>query len=88
MKLTEKEITALLVVANQGCKEIGTDSFNDLLESNQTWFTLKDLCNLTEWDKHTAAGVISTLGTKGLAEADGKDWVLTDLGIKAAIQNA
>jgi hypothetical protein len=92
MKLTEKEITAILAIANSGCEEIGAESFTDLLADNMTWFNREQLSRDCRWNKNEAAGVMSALEAKGLAhEADQGSlfgWALTETGIREAMAHA
>jgi len=87
MKLTEKELTTLKAIGDNGLSGMGGQSYTDLQYDNYSWFQPIDLIKLTKYTKHQIAGLMSTLHEKGLIiESDG-DWCLTDDGIECLIHS-
>lgn len=91
MTLTAKEQTALnYLVRNNSC---GATTKSYLLDDNMTWFNINDLIKGLGLSRHEAAGIMSALSAKGLAEDyeagsivryDRDSWFVTDKGILAS----
>jgi hypothetical protein len=89
--LTDKEQAALNFLArNNGC---GAKTKAALHDDNFSWFNIRDLMEGLSLSRHEAAGIMSALDAKGLAndaEAGAKvrydrdSWSLTDKGIDAS----
>lgn len=82
--LTDFETAALGAIVGHGLKQMGGKETLDLLDDNFSWFDANDLARALNVKIERASGVMASLEAKGMIDADGKDWALTEDGIVTA----
>ncbi len=90
--LTDLEKRVLVAHLDAGIDCNGAETLADMLVDNMTWSDVKETSQRTGLTKKQVSGVIASLSTKGLLDADcekpngatGVDQVLTDKGVRIA----
>lgn len=90
--LTDLEKRVLVAHLEAGIDCNGAETLDAMLSDNMTWSDVKETSQRTGLTKKQVSGVIASLSTKGLLDADvekpngqpGVDQVLTDKGIRIA----
>ena len=83
--LTDKEMTVLKAIGDNGLANMGGRVYADLQYDNYSWFNASDIIKITGYSKHQVSGLMSALNEKELIILSDGDWCLSEYGINALV---